>query len=374
MLEKINIEVLRILHITSWYPNKGNGREALFIRRHLEALNTNQEVEQKVIHLSVGPGRMYFSRYSEGNTSHYILSIPIRKWIIIELISTFLLMIILLRHKSNSFDVINFHIAYPNLTFWHIIKRWFRSQIVITEHWSAYHLNFGLMQPPPRIQRIFQQGIPVISVSSALLEDIKRFSSSDFPHYVVPNVVDESFFKAIPSVHRIENRFFMVGQWKLPKKPLVVLEAFRLFLSGKRKGELIIGGYGPLLEEMKEYVNENEMQSSVHFIEALSPKQIAKEMRLANIYLHCSEYETFSVVCAEAMTSGCTVIASKVGGIPEFINEKNGILVEENSPEKFCKAMIMAVDSEFSAQSIDHRFSHEEVGKKYYQVLCGIKK
>ena len=31
---------MKVLHITTWYPNKGNSKEALWIKRHIDALNS----------------------------------------------------------------------------------------------------------------------------------------------------------------------------------------------------------------------------------------------------------------------------------------------------------------------------------------------
>jgi glycosyltransferase involved in cell wall biosynthesis len=362
---------VKILHITSWYPHNENWKEALFIQRHIESLESIDGIQQKVIHLNVSPGKLNYVKRKAPRIAHYLLNIPINKWFLIELITFFLISIALIRHRVNSYDIVNFHVAYPNLTFWHWIKWLIKPKVIINEHWSAYHFNFGLKKPPPRIRRIFQNQIPVIAVSKALLSDIRRFSKANFNGFVVPNVVDTSIFKNDPSVKREHKRFFMVAQWKAPKKPLLVIQAFQLFLNSYNQANLIIGGYGPMLDKMKELVNHLELGSNIHFVGALEPKEIAHEMNRATSYIHCSDYETFSVVCAEALCCGCPVIASRVGGIPEFVNEHNGILVNKNSVMAFNDALHESISKEFSVKSLQD-FSTEGVGKKYYHILNEI--
>jgi glycosyltransferase involved in cell wall biosynthesis len=87
-----------------------------------------------------------------------------------------------------------------------------------------------------------------------------------------------------------------------------------------------------------------------------------------------SNYENFPVVINESFALGIPVIATKVGGIPEYINDTNGRLLEAGDQEglehllinyldgqlKFDKKEIMA-----SAQS---QFSAEEVGDELFQL------
>ena len=81
---------------------------------------------------------------------------------------------------------------------------------------------------------------------------------------------------------------------------------------------------------MEAFVQDNDLGHNIILLGILNKLSIALEMQQANAFVHASNYETFSVVCAEALCCGTPVIASNVGGIPEFVNESNGILVENN--------------------------------------------
>lgn len=167
----------------------------------------------------------------------------------------------------------------------------------------------------------------------------------------------------------------MVSQWKVPKKPFILIETFAEFCKDKDV-QLEIGGYGEQFNEMKELVNNLKILDKVRFLGKLDSFQIAEKMNKAIAFLHASDYETFSVVCAEALCSGCPVIASNVGGIREFVDEKKGILINENSNEEWLKALKIFNQAAFDRFAIAEealvKFSSSEVGKKYFKVLCEI--
>lgn len=54
---------------------------------------------------------------------------------------------------------------------------------------------------------------------------------------------------------------------------------------------------------------------------------VAEKMRGSDILIVPSNYETFGNVALEGMASGCVIVASKAGGLVEFVDEgKNGFL------------------------------------------------
>jgi glycosyltransferase involved in cell wall biosynthesis len=357
---------MRVLHITNWYPNSHNPKEAPWLKSHIDSLNLYVS-RQSVFHLDISTGSFTLKFGSGDSLSWFILKFPGMLWRISEMMSAIFLFAYLMFNRANkNYDIINFHIAYPNLTYWHKIKNWIRIPVIITEHWSAYHYNFGVKQKLPRIQRIFRQQIPVFTVSRALATDIEMFSGAKFPSYVVPNIVDSTVFRnSGASGNRKRQQFFMVSQWKKPKEPFVVIEAFKRLSDRFPKVTLRIGGYGPLLEEMKAQCLPC---TNISFLGALDRTEVATEMRHAGAFLHSSGYETFSVVCAEAITVGCPVIASAVGGIPEFVNERNGLLVEHNTVENFYEAMIQSLENPLNVSEIPD-FSVDAIGKLYFDVL-----
>lgn len=320
---------MKVLHIANWYPSGKEPKRALWIKDQVELLA--EVTDYDVWHVEVIEGSLRLWSYQTSEfENRLILSFPTKKWFLIEMLSGFLLAyLFLFKVRLKKYSHIHFHIAYPLLTYWHILRRIFKKPVVLSEHWSAYHYNFNIsdkrkLKP---IQKIFFNPLHVITVSDALAKDIVRFSNNpNLVYSVVPNVVDHDIFY-FKNLEISSDTFFMVSQWKDPKDPFVVLKV----LATLPKYKLRIGGYGDQWNRMADLISSLGLSERVALLGAMDKHEIAEEMNRATAFIHSSNYETFSVVCAEAISCGCPVIASKVGGIPEFVDDKNGILVAENS-------------------------------------------
>src|SRR5690606_19800960 len=150
----------------NWYPNADNHYEGIWIKRQIESLA--KHADNDLYHLEIKPNRPFkVSVVRKGNLVQAIYSVPFNSWRLIEILYFAWLAYqfgIKRIHKGN--DIINFHIAYPMLTYWRLLNLIVDKPIVITEHWSAYHFNFNVKNDRKlfRVKRIFSQQIPVIAV------------------------------------------------------------------------------------------------------------------------------------------------------------------------------------------------------------------
>jgi len=117
-----------------------------------------------------------------------------------------------------------------------------------------------------------------------------------------------------------------------------IIEAVRLL------GEIFdgwcfyIAGGGPDREELGQQVEQNHLTHCIKFLEAIDrPKDI---LRQAAIFVLASHAEPCGLVLSEARDSGCAMIATRVGGIPENLDGgKSGLLVAPGNPEQLAAAI-----------------------------------
>ncbi len=319
-------------------------------------------------------------------TACYHWEVPFRVWRVLEWMTTILVLYTLFwKVNRKNYDAVNFHIAYPLCTHLHLFRRWIGKPVVITEHWSAYHFSFHVKDTDKlwRIRRIFRRGhdLDFITVSESLKNDLEQFAGTSLSRgHIVPNVVDTRSFYLKEGARR-SGRFFMVGNWRYPKDPALAIKAFQDLFGeeGRRQVELRIGGYGPLYDDLKDFSAGEHI--NLCFLGKLDRATVAAEMQAAEAFVHCSAYETFSVVCAEALCCGTPVITSARGGVREFVHEGNGILVGDNDPASWKKALLhyeknqrrLKEKERAIADEAQGRFSPDQVGLQYHQALIKAK-
>jgi glycosyltransferase involved in cell wall biosynthesis len=335
----------KILHITNWYPY-GDDQNGDFIQRHYHCAKKISHSE--LLHIQVISGKIKFKSnlYTQSEEKYLLLSIPFNSSRILEIFTTMLLVYALVSFKfqKKSYDLYVFHIAYPLLSYTRLIKRILLKPIVILEHWSAYSQNFYLPKGSKgrqRIANIFYHNIPIITVSEVLRDDIVRFSEIDaFDKYIIPNVIFDRVFFPQKVVKKENIVFFMLAGWSFKEKRLMLgVEAFYEACKYFINIQLRIGGKGTQLDEAKQFLKKYpDVSKKVTFLGQIEYEEVGNEMRNANAFLHPSNIETFSLVCAEALFCNTPVIASNLPTIANFVNESNGKLIE-NTSESWNKAV-----------------------------------
>ncbi len=368
----------RILHICNWYPTPLEPDAVPFIRRHISSLSPF--FQQEVWHIEVNNygAQWGFMRTGPFAERTYVAHVHTKRWLFMEWLSFLLIAWAwIIRDRSKQYDLVNFHVAYPNCTRLALLKKIIRTPMVITEHWSAYHSSFNATSNGvDRIRSIFHQGIPVIVVSQALRKDIADFAGPPAPRFhIVDNVVDPAVFHPTDEAKTREGRFFAIAGWNQMKRPDLIIESLARMRTLGWPARLRIAGKGPKLEEMLEQIARLGLEHHVDLLGHLDERSVAQEMNQAHALLHASVYETYSVVTAEALCCGTPVIASDVGALPELIGPGMGRLVPTNDPEEWIRVWaeswheLLNVDRQDVARRMLDRADIKSVGAKYAAIL-----
>jgi len=165
--------------------------------------------------------------------------------------------------------------------------------------------------------------------------DLNRFGALRDRICVIKNGVDvEQIRKAKPVKLDGEPSILFVGGLLHRKGIDMLLEAFRT-LSSQPIGpdpKLHIVGSGELEKSCKEFVARNGLSAKVRFWGGLLGNSRFGLMRGADMVVVPSRYENASIVLLEAMAAGKPIVATCVGGIPEYLEHGvNGVLVHPSS-------------------------------------------
>ena len=90
-----------------------------------------------------------------------------------------------------------------------------------------------------------------------------------------------------------------------------------------------IAGDGPLRPELERMVRDRGLCEVVHFLG--EQRDMSETYADADLLVLTSRYEGTPNVLLEAMAHGLPVVATKVGGVPEIVTDKCGVLVDPHS-------------------------------------------
>ena len=121
-----------------------------------------------------------------------------------------------------------------------------------------------------------------------------------------------------------DNVVCFAGKLTYIKAVDVILKSAKL-LNDERTCFLIAGN-GELFENLNDLLNKLNLKN-VFFLKNQSHEMLRKIYSISDVSLAPSRQEAFGLVAIEALACGTPVIATNIGGFPEFINEKTGILI-----------------------------------------------
>jgi glycosyltransferase involved in cell wall biosynthesis len=125
-----------------------------------------------------------------------------------------------------------------------------------------------------------------------------------------------------------------IGRLNKNKNHALLINAFAEIVTSKSSMHLYIIGEGKEQDVLKNKIKELKLEQKITLLGLLDHKSISEWMKAANIFILPSRNEGTPNSLLEAMASGLPVIASKVGGIPELIQENiEGLLFKSDSKD-----------------------------------------
>jgi len=382
---------MNVLHWPSSYVNPARGKpyDCVFVKEHI--LSVAPYCKNRILFTSADPptGRKLFEIQTSiegGIKTDRIYFKTIRPlWMTNVYVRVFLLLYFLRLIIVERFypDILHVHFYQSGLlAIW--FCKLFKIRMVVTEHWSAF-IGWPVL-PELRFKKaakVFEYAKWVFAVSERIKKGIEERTGTKIQHKysVTLNAVDTALFFSSPTL-LIEDKpikkILCVARLS-EEKDLPTL--FRALAVLKSKGEKFIcdligrgesGQYQSLLEELG-------IVDKVCFHGEKQKTEIAEAMRRADILVISSFIENSPCVIGEALCTGLPVVSTNVGGIPELIDDSNGILVPPSDPQKLAQALYEALyERNFDRETISIKaqalFSYNAIGQQIfsaYQKVLG---
>jgi glycosyltransferase involved in cell wall biosynthesis len=157
-----------------------------------------------------------------------------------------------------------------------------------------------------------------------------------------------------------------------------LLQAMSIARSRRPDLKLVQVGDGPLRREMEALAERLGLEESVRFLGTQELPAVRRLLGQCAAFVLPSRSEPFGIVLLEAMACGKAVVASRVGGIPEFVVDgESGYLVPPDDPQALADAICRVVAEETARhrlgmagkKAVVARFTHEHMGARFESIF-----
>lgn len=181
---------------------------------------------------------------------------------------------------------------------------------------------------------------------------------------VIHSGIDTDRFAPLPPDQRLIDQyqlnrpddplFGIVARLSEEKGHNYLISAFKKVLAKFPTAKLMIIGDGPLREDIEKQISQESLEDKI--IMAGTQRNIPAYLSIIDVFVLSSTRESFPLAAREAMAAGRAVIAPRIGGCPEVVDEnKTGYLFESANIDELAEKMCAIIENkrfiEFGEQS-----------------------
>jgi len=347
------------LCIAGWWPEPGSVN-GIFIREHVLAIVRLRPVEvitMSVVKAAGWPRIKVTTTTDEGFKVHrVVLLTPLRRLNVPRIMARMALRRSIRNiRRERKVGIVHIHVR-TDLTeqTLHAVRP-LKIPVVLTEHNSFYHLGIHQLPGPQRMRTIAAirswlsdpDLLHIMPVSHDLAATLDRVYGVEEQRSTVVTNVAASVFK--PGLRPAVPPFIILlaAVWRPPKDHDVFIRAMAtLPLEVKRKCKVVWAGYGPDMVSIQQRCATELADIEVTFPGKLERGELAKAMQAAHLFVLPTRSDNQPCVVLESLSCGTPVISMAVNGVPEMIDDSNGLLVPPNDPEALAQALMAYISRE----------------------------
>ena len=292
--------------------------------------------------------------------------------------------------KTQSIDLINSHWMIPQGFSVALAKLFFpRIPHLLTIHSTDAHILRRAPGGRSLSRFIAKSADGIISVSHFVHDMVENITQMDIDGHILPMGVDSEVF--VPKIHKatlrqkngITSRFVVLYVGKLIEvKGVQILIESMAAVRQTHDVCLLIAGAGDLRSELEQKAHELKLTGQIRFLGPVAHDCLIDLYSLCDVVVVPSivtarqETEGMPVVILEALSAGCPVVASDVGGIKDVIKDGvNGYLVPPGDPRILAEYITRILHPEVAQEIRMHtmesgrKYDWRRIGDAYYRII-----
>lgn len=239
----------------------------------------------------------------------------------------------------------------------------------------------GIIWPliKPLFSRIFIKADYIQAISNYLADWAKKMEAK-CPVEVVPNGVDIKNFQFLLPDFQLKDlrnklgikdyeKILITTSRLVPKNAVDDAMKALQYLSDNIK--FLILGAGPELENLKNLAKELGLENKVMFLGEISHRELPQYLKISDIFVRPSLSEGLGNSFLEAMACGLPIIGTPVGGIPDFLKDREtGLFAEVKNSRNIAEKIKLLFQNEALRKKIAENGKNLVVEKYNWDVIA----
>jgi N-acetyl-alpha-D-glucosaminyl L-malate synthase BshA len=300
--------------------------------------------------------------------------------------------------ERQNLDLIHMHYAIPHSVSAYLAREMLKPTRYLPVVTTLHGTDITLVGRDPSFLPITRFGIEqsdaVTAISNYLRDATHETFCTGCDIQVIYNFIDSGYYRRAPSeaVRKLlapngEKIILHVSTFRPIKRITDCIEIVariksRKTGSGSQVGvKLVMCGDGPERADAEALAVKLEVAESVRFVGKQPQTQVREYLSVADLLLLPSQSESFGLTALEAMACETPVIATRVGGIPELVEDKGcGFLFEIGDVDGMAEAALRVLGDDAERERLGRRgreiavsrFTSERIIPQYEELYSRV--